>query len=223
MRYGVDLRSSAFRLATYDSELDDTRFTGVDLVPEALEKAKEKFILLARAHPNLVKVRDSWIARDMEPDALAPLRRLLESPDLGVGYLRDRIKGLRSDTVHRLTQLPGDRLADILRGCRIGKKEREDLDKVLGVSDILCLEDINRSSRFLKGDLDEEDLKESRRQGIGRINRERQKQLRSSDLSLAVLDFGDWDIGGRLPFPEAAFDAISASLFLSYLFARIPP
>ena len=84
---------------------------------------------------------------------------------------------------------------------------------------MLSLEDINRAARFLIGDLDEEDLIVSRRLGVGRIRTERQQQLRSSDLSLAVLDFGDWDLSGKLPFPDGAFDAISASLFLSYLFA----
>lgn len=224
MGCGTGLVSEAILAYLSDAgrNLKGTRFTAVDLVDEALAKAKVKYRNLCKSRRNLDDVEDHWIPMDLEPDALAGIRSLVDSPDSGLSgieALRDRVKGLKSDFVDRLSDFPSPMMSEILIGGRLGPETLDAIDGLDSPGDALVLKDLNRAARFLNGDLDEEDLKPSRRLGFGSIEPHRLAQIRSSDLFLAVLDFGDWDRDGKIPLEEARFDAISGSLFLSYLFA----
>ncbi|MDT8297224.1 MAG: PilZ domain-containing protein [Spirochaetaceae bacterium] len=217
MGCGTGLVSEAIlsRLAEGDKNLTGSRFTAVDLVDEALAKAATKFRRLKRSHPNLELVDDAWVAMDLEPDPLAAIRQTTSRPKSGIEFLRDRVKGLRSDIIDRLALISPEIITRVLSG------ERLSLEKYDSISpaDILVLEDLNRAARFILGDLEEEDLKPNRRIGTGPVGPERTRNLRTSDLITAMLDLGDWDNSGRLPLPDEEFDAVCASLFLSYLFA----
>ncbi len=209
-------------LAEGNKNLNGTRFTAVDLVNEALAKARKKYRVLCSSHPNLKDVNDSWIAMDLEPDALAGLRDVIGRPDgelADIEDLRDRIKGLKSEIVDRLGEVPNEIMSAVLKGIRITKDMRREIETSVSDGDALILEDLNRAARFVIGELDEEDLKPSRRLGTGLLNTHRLAQVRSSDLFMAILDFGDWGRDGRLPLENEAYNAIYGSLFLSYLFA----
>jgi ubiquinone/menaquinone biosynthesis C-methylase UbiE len=224
MGCGTGLISQAILsyIAEGNHDLSGTRFTAVDLVDEALSKAREKYLALCNTHANLESIRDSWIAMDLEPEALAGLRRitsLTSDSAAGIEDLRDRVKGLKSDIVDRLQDFPPELMSDILKGKRINADLRDSIDKGVSSGDALVLEDLNRGARFITGNLDEEDLKPLRRLGRGKLDADRLAQIRSSELILAVLDFGDWSRDGRIPLDDESFDAISGSLFLSYLFA----
>jgi len=224
MGCGTGLVSEAIltNLAEKSADLTDTRFTAVDLIDEALIKAEKKYQKLCTPYPELEKVEDSWIAMDLEPDALAGLKNIInksEDNPVFIGNLRDKIKGLKSETIDRLEKVPAALMSGILKGKRISTEILNDLEQYTEPGDTLILTDMNRAARFIIGDLDEEDLKPSRKTGSGRLSSDHLARVRSSDLLLAILDFGDWGRDGKLSLKDQTFDAICGSLFLSYLFA----
>ncbi len=221
MGCGTGLVSEAIlkHLTQYGEDLIGTRFTAVDLVDEALVKARDKYTKLCRSHHELNAVDDSWLTMNLEPDPLAVLRNLINGRDADIEKLRGSIKNIRSDTVDRLSGFSTKIVSDTLTGNRLSPEHRLEMESHLIPGDSLVLDDLNRAARFIIGDLDEEDLKPSRRLGKGRLTAKRLAKVRTSDLFLAVLDFGDWGRDSSLPLPNGEFDAISASLLLSYLFA----
>ena len=218
---GTGLVSKAIleQLVKSNEKLEGTRFTAVDLVDEAIAKAEEKYLKLCRSHKNLEDVSVSWLVMDLEPDPLIPLRELIQTGNYNIEYLRDKIKNLKSDVVDSLSKLPDNIMKSILRGDQINSRLRKTLVSSLNQTSLLILEDLNRAARFIVGNIVEKDLKPSRRLEFRSINLERINQLRTSDLIFNVLDFGSWGMDGNLPIPDEEFDAISASLFLSYLYA----
>jgi len=224
MGCGTGLVSEAIllRLNENHKELKGTRFTAVDLIDEALDKAAQKYQKLCKSHPDLADVQDSWTAMNLEPDALAGIKKIVSGSDeklIRIEELQDRVKGLKSETVDRMQTVSRNMISDILKGRIIDTGIWNEIEEKTSSGDVLILRDLNRAARFVTGDLLEEDLKPSRRLGSGPLSIDRIKQIRSSDLFLAVLDFGDWSRDGRLPIDNESFDAISASLFLSYLYA----
>jgi SAM-dependent methyltransferase len=224
MGCGTGLVSEAIllRLAENGENLEGTHFSAVDLIGEALEKAAAKYRKLCDIHPHLKEVEDSWISMNLEPDALAGIKDITREAAGGTVIpekLLDRVKGLKSETIDRIKKLSRQTISDILKGEILPPGVWTSIEEETTPGDTLVLKDLNRGARFVTGRLLEEDLKPSGRQGNGRIPPERLETIRSSDLLLAVLDFGDWDREGKLPIDDAAFDGISASLFLSYLFA----
>ncbi len=186
---------------------------------EAIVKAREKYLKLCRSKPELKEIEASWLTMNLEPDPLTPLRELIETGNYNIGYLKDRIKNLKSETVDSLSELSEVLITAVLRGDHITPDLRIKLEEHLNRKEILVLEDLNRAARFIISKLDEEDLKPSRRLGRGSLASERLAHIQTSDLFLSVLDFGDWGRNSRLLLPDDGFDAISASLFLSYLYA----
>ncbi|RKX97666.1 MAG: hypothetical protein DRZ90_05505, partial [Spirochaetes bacterium] len=220
---GTGLVSEAIlsSLAVNGTDLRGTRFTAVDLIDEALVKAEKKYQKLCTSYPELKVVKDSWISMDLEPDALAGLRNIVKQPEdipAVITDLRERIKGLQSETIHRLESIPKTMMSDILKGNRIGIEMQKELDSNTSAGDSLVLTDLNRAARFILGDIDEEDLKPSRRRGSGRLSSNRLVQVRSSDLLLAAMNLGDWSREGKPSLDDSSFDVICGSLFLSYLF-----
>ncbi len=224
MGCGTGLVSEAIllQLSESNSDLTGSRFTAVDLIDEALDKAAAKYKKLCHTHPNLEAVDDSWIAMNLEPDALAGIKRAQLNIDrrlVKIEILLDRVKGLKAETLDRLGTIKEETLSDILKGKLINPELWVTVEEETISGDILVLKDLNRAARFVTGSLVEEDLIPSRRIGTGPLSPKRMNQIRSSDLFLAVLNFGDWSREGKLPVKDKTFDAISASLFLSYLFA----
>jgi len=224
MGCGTGLVSEAIllRMAEGNKDLKGTRFTGIDLVTEALDKAAAKYQKICPQHSNLNAVEDHWIPMNLEPDALAGVRTVLLKPEdepACIENLLDRVRGLRSDITDRLGNISGKLISRILKGANLDFDKWSEIEGIISAGDTLILKDLNRAARFITGDLNEEDLKPSKRLGIGPIIPERLNQIRSSDLFLSVLDFGDWSREGKLPIDNNSYDAISASLFLSYLFA----
>ncbi len=200
-------------------DLSSTRFTAVDLVEEAVGKAAEKYRSLSHSHPVLNEINDSWLSMDLEPDPLAALRRCIGNKDVSIEDLRDRIQGLNNDAVDRLAACPPASVTRYLLGTRLDNEVRAQTELLIGPGDILLLDDVNRAARFITGQLDEEDLKPARRRGHGPIGSDRLSSLRTSELLTAILDFGDATWEGKLPVEDGTFDAVSASLLLSYFFA----
>ena len=224
MGCGTGLVSEAIllRMAEGNLNLQGTHFTAVDLVEEALDKAADKYHNLCQSHQNLDAINDSWITMNLEPDALAGIRNIIsrsENEFISIENLIDRVKGLKSDIIDHLEGIPAEKISDVLSGKIIQPDIWIEIEGKVNSGDALVLRDLNRAARFISGDLFEEDLKPSKRLNTGALNQTRLKQIRSSDLFLAVLDFGDWSRDGKLSIDDHSFDAISASLFLSYLYA----
>jgi len=224
MGCGTGLVSEAIllHLAEGHQDLNGTQFTAVDLIEEALDKASAKYSKLCESHSNLDDINDFWTAMNLEPNALAGIKNIvLKSNEemVSISDLLDRVKGLKSEMVDSIGAVSPLIISDILKGKEINLEMWADIENSLTSGDTLVLRDLNRGARFITGELYEEDLKPSRRLGTGSLSPDRLKKIRSSDLFLAVLNFGDWDRDGRLPIENEKFDAICASLFLSYLYA----
>lgn len=217
---GLVSRALLRRLGRTDSRLKGTRFTAVDLVGEALEKVQSKYRELSGRYRNLRNIKAEWIAMNLEPDPLVAIRRCVSTNGpVSVGDIRDRVRGLNSDTADRLEELPTPVITAILSGEPLGPDYFYRFERILRPADILTCEDLNRAARFVKGNLDETDLKVSRRIGSGAVSAERLSELRTSDLQLGILDLDDWPRDANLGIPDGVYDSICASLFLSYLFA----
>ncbi len=224
MGCGTGLVSEAIllQLAKSHSDLKGSRFTAVDLIDEALDKAAAKYRKLCLTHQSLDAVEDSWIAMNLEPDAFAGIKSAIlnsEGELVKIETLLDCVKGLKSETLDRLGTVSEETISDILKGKQIKPELWAAVEETTASGDTLILRDLNRAARFVTGNLYEEDLKPSRRLGTGLLNPKRLEQIRSTDMFLAILDFGDWSREGKLPVKDETFDAINASLFLSYLFA----
>lgn len=224
MGCGTGLVSEAIllQLAKSNNDLKGSRFTAVDLINEALDKASSKYQKLCLTHRNLDTVEDSWIAMNLEPDAFAGIKNAIFNSEGGlvrIETLIDRVKGLKSETFDRMGTVSEETISEILKGKQIEPDLWAAVEETTTSGDTLILRDLNRAARFVTGNLYEEDLKPSRRLGTGPLNPKRLEQIRSSDMFLAILDFGDWNREGKLPIKDETFDAINASLFLSYLFA----
>jgi ubiquinone/menaquinone biosynthesis C-methylase UbiE/pimeloyl-ACP methyl ester carboxylesterase len=183
--------------------------TAVDLVADALERTREKCERLMAERPELSHCSLEYRNLDLEPNRLLPITRLIESGGEGVDELRNRVEGLTAGAVEALRAHDGETLSAALAGEPIGAEHREELARSLPERVLPVVLDLNRAARFVRGRVEANDVSPGRRGRAG---------LRSGDLLFDVLHFGNWAVGENTGFPDASFDRILASLFLSYLF-----
>lgn len=193
----------------------------VDLVPEALERTRQKWERVIRAHPGLATHRLECLRMNLEPNRLLPVRRFLEDPWLGYGYLHKRVEGLNVDTLERIARsdlLEVHRLmhGDPLEGYPSDLPQR--LAAELSPEDCQTILDFNRAARFLLGRLTQADLiVQPFTDAKVPLEPDRYRALSTADLRFDRLSFGVCNLDLHLRLPEAGFDKIIASLFISYL------
>lgn len=222
MGCGTGLISQAilFDLGNSSIKLTGTRLIGIDLIPELLERANEKYEKLSRKNPRLKEVEVTWKSLNLEPFPLAGIRNILrQSGAKSIGQLKGKVRGISHECFDRLGALDTELMSEILEGRIINASIRQVIEKSLGPDEALFLEDISRGARFLGGNLTQEDLKTNLRRGKGPLSFRQLQDLRSSDLALRKLDFGSWTQDGKLPLEDSSFDAVFGSLLLPYLFA----
>jgi len=217
---GLISRAILFDLGTKSIKLTGTRFIGIDLIPELLTRANEKYDKLSKDKPGLKEVEVTWKSLNLEPFPLAGIRNVLgQSGAKSIEQLKGKVRGISYECFDRLGALDTELMSEILEGRIIDASIGQFIEKSIGPDEALFLEDINRGVRFIGGNLSQEDLKTNLRRGTGPLSPRQLQNLRSSDLALRKLDFGSWTRDGKLPLEDSSFDAIFGSLLLPYLFA----
>ncbi len=197
------------RIATDAASPPRVAITAVDLVPDALERTREKCERLIGERPELSRCVLEYHNLDLEPNRLLPISRLVESGGKGVEKLRNRVQGLTADALDVLSAHDGETLSAALAGELIGAEHHKELAGTLPEHVLPVVLDLNRAARFVRGRIGAHDVSPGRRG---------KPRLRSGDLLFDVLEFGDWAVGENAGFADESFDRILASLFLSYLF-----
>jgi ubiquinone/menaquinone biosynthesis C-methylase UbiE len=183
----------------------------VDLVRDALEKAKEKCTRALSLNPDLADMNVRFVQKNLEPNRLIPVSRFIESEGMPLDSLRNRIEGLSSKILDRLIECASPELYAIMRGATPEGEPIRRLASTLEPEELKTVLEFNRAARFLRERIGEQDVKPDRRSAapLG--------SLRCSDLMFERLDLGDCDSTLSLGFPENYFTKIVASLFISYL------
>jgi ubiquinone/menaquinone biosynthesis C-methylase UbiE len=190
----------------------------IDLIEEALDRTKAKVERLRERHGSLLPRQISYMAKDLEPNRLIPVHRFIDDTGLDFNFLRNRIEGLPNTALDRLINKSSKRLYEIMRGARITRSDEVYIHSEFNREDFQIIKEFNRAARFLRRDLEDEDLLEpklARRTSSGSLAYE---QLRTSELKFAGLDFGHNGLRLHFDFKRNYFDKIIASLFVSYLF-----
>jgi len=197
--------------------------TAVDLVPEALEKTKEKYEKLCSNNKFAGNYKLKYIEMNLEPNRLIPVKEFLADTTLDLEYLRGRVEGLKDRTLDQLIRKRSKKLLALLRGALPAEPELEQLKKMLTAKEYGTVIDFNRAVRFLKRELTCRDLKSPALKMHGKtsakaLDTRQYSHLRTGDLFFKTLNFGNHGLKVNLDFRDQLFSKIAASLFISYIF-----
>ena len=203
--------------------------TAVDLVPEALERARGKWEGVVAAHPALGRHRLECLSMNLEPNRLLAVRRFLDDPWVGYHYLHNRVEGLTAETLERIARCEVSEVHRLMHGEQPGGNAREAAARLAGAlpaEDAQAILDFNRAARFLLQRLTPEDLIVQRpgapdgpaADGGEELPLERYRGMDTSAIRFDRLSFGTCGLELHLGFQEASFEKIAASLFISYLY-----
>lgn len=172
------------------------RIVGLDLVPEALEKARQKCEHLQRHHSELRSCRVEFFQRNLEPNRLLPIKEFLESEERDLESLRNRVEGLTSRHIEAIQKVLTPEVEAVLTGNPLSPELATQLEGELEPPELEVLLELKEVAGYLL---------EARRKGRRRPSPKRLK-----------LDHFDREM--ELGFPSGSFDRIVASLFISYIF-----
>ena len=207
---GIFLEELLDFIARGGEKISVREITAVDLVPDALDKTRAKCEKIIERNPGLRDIHFQYVQKNLEPNRLIPVARFLESETPSLESLRNRIEGLSGRILDRLIESACPELYDVMRGSDPGIMPA--LEGRLEPEELRAVREFNRAARFLQDKLVELDIKpDRRRKDISSGN------LRTGDLLVEGLSFGDCDTVLNLGFPENHYTRIVASLFISYL------
>ena len=203
--------------------------TAVDLVPEALDRTRRKWEGAVAAHPALGRHRLECRPMNLEPNRLLAVRRFLDDPWVGYGYLHNRVEGLTADALERIARCDRPEIHRLMHGEPMEGDALELAMRLAGglpPEDVRAILDFNRAARFLLRRLSPADLilQSAGAAGGAAPDREtalppdRYRDLDTSAIRFERLSFGTCGLDLHLGFPEASFEKIAASLFISYLY-----
>ncbi|TVR58416.1 MAG: methyltransferase domain-containing protein [Spirochaetaceae bacterium] len=185
--------------------------TAVDLVPNALEKARAKVDAVLRA-ADTVPYSFEFRRVDVEPSRFIPFARIAENPALGPEYLRGRVEGLTNETLDSLLGEAPELLTSALRGEALSPAALEAATPV--PPSFAALVELSRAARAAADRLVADDFRTGVLPEAGIDG----APIVASDLAFDTLRFGHGPVHAPELFPEASFDVVIASLFISYLF-----
>lgn len=166
--------------------------TIADLVPDALKQARDK------ALPQLQgcgwQGRYGSVSCDVELNRFLPVLRYIQGEFAGFKMLVDRIENLSIQAATKISEMYSPRLHRILRGGYLSPDLKEWLRKKFEFSELRIIYDINKASRYIRG-------QEKKRPSFEQLKFS--KNLRHN---LA------------LPFKPGFYNKILMSLVLSYIF-----
>ena len=183
--------------------------TFLDLVPEAIERTREK-LLTDCALRGLPAPEHRGLVADLEVSRLAALADFLAGHLHGVEALVHRIEGLSVATARKLAAGYGRELHAILRGAPAEPGRVRELCPSLEDREVEIALEIGRACRFLQhGTLPEDRLPGAPADPAACTARH---------LRFRHLRFGEATPRLRLDLPDACFDRIGSSLVLPYLY-----
>ncbi|MBA7513966.1 hypothetical protein ES705_05984 [subsurface metagenome] len=220
---GLLIDNMLHNLVRRHSPVKNLNITAVDLIPEALEKTKEKYEILCNSHNFLRDYKLEYIEMNLEPNRLIPVKEFLADTTLDLEFLRGRVEGLKNRTIDQLINKRSKKLFTLLRGALPAEPELEQLKKKLTANEYDTVIDFNRAVRFLKRELTCRDLKTPvlKVRGIRSatsLDTRQYSHLRTGDLCFKNLNFGNHGLKVNLDFRDQLFSKIAASLFISYIF-----
>jgi ubiquinone/menaquinone biosynthesis C-methylase UbiE len=215
---GLLLECLLERIGDCEGEAPKVQIAALDLVEEALQKARKKCVRLKASKPNLRDTVIRFRQMDLEPNRLIPINELLNDGTSDFDYLRQRVRGLRNATIDVFNRARSPALTSLLQGGRLAEPALRELQSCLKDGHFQAALDLNRAARFLRRRLEPADLVPARsRHYDGPLSAEAHHQLRTRDIRFEVLDFGDHGLDLQLPLEDRSFSKVLASLFLSYL------
>jgi ubiquinone/menaquinone biosynthesis C-methylase UbiE/c-di-GMP-binding flagellar brake protein YcgR/dienelactone hydrolase len=215
---GLLLECLLEKIANLHHGTPDVEIVALDLVEEALQKARDKCARLRALNSELQDTVIKFQQMDLEPNRLIPIQELLNDGTGGFDYLRQRVKGLRNATIDAFNRTRSPALTSLLQGDRLSEPALRDLESRLKDGHFQAALDLNRAARFLLKRLEPADLVAGMRRNYdGPLSEEAHLQIRTRDIRFEVLDFGDHGLDLQLPLADRYFSKILASLFLSYL------
>ncbi|HSU81291.1 MAG TPA: PilZ domain-containing protein [Thermoanaerobaculia bacterium] len=183
--------------------------TFLDLVPEGVERTRDKVLAACSARGLVAPVLNGLVA-DLEVSRFAAIADFLEGRLWGVEGLVHRVEGLPFATARKLAEGYGKELHAILRGEPAEPGRVRQLCPALDEREIEIALEIGRAARFLLGRAVPEDLQPGAPADP--------TALTARHLRFRHLHFGDSTARLRLDLPDACFDRIGSSLVLPYLF-----
>ncbi len=209
---GIFLEALLDFIAEAGGRISAKEITAVDLVPDALDKARQKCEDALALNPRLRGIHFQYAQKNLEPNRLIPVSRFIESKAPSLDSLRNKIEGLSGKVLDRLIERESPDVYAVLRG---GTPEGEPflrLKSTLQAVELQTVLEFNRAARYLLHRLEKHDLRPDRISENVSL-----ECLRTSDLVFEKLNFGDYDSNLGLGLPANHFTRIVASLFISYL------
>ncbi len=185
--------------------------TLVDFVPTALETANAKLDRLAGRYGESVPRRDT-ACLNLELSPLRTVRAFLSGTYYGYDPLKGTIRGLTDYSIDMWKAVEDWRLHDIVRGRNLDDEDRWFLRENFPEDEQDVILEMNRLTRFLKGNFHAEDLTRE-----GRMMAARGRTIEVKHLHFERLDPVSNGAIEHLPFKDAQFDRILSSLVLSYV------
>ncbi|WP_455381413.1 PilZ domain-containing protein [Salinispira pacifica] len=202
-----------------------TRIEAVDLVQEALDRAKQKATAITGGPGQTSGFHISYNARNLEPSRFAPIRRYLESREPNIDLLRGRVEGLRQEWSDRFASCMNQALDALLRGEVPTEELYRSVSLRCGEELVPIVSELNRAARFLRGRLFQSDLQQdSDAPHLDQLPRGRElspdsvAELTADKLRFHKLSFGRSSRHSGMGFAPGSFHRVAASLFVSYLF-----
>ena len=183
-------------LALLDACPKPGSITFLDLVPEAVERTREKLVA-ACAGRGLPVPEHRGLVADLEVSRFSAIADFLEGRLHGVEGLVHRVEGLPLATARKLAAGYGKELHAILRGAPAAPSRVRELCPALEDREVEIALEIGLASRFLLG------------------------QAQTDELRFRHLHFGaasSQSLRVRLDLPDESFHRIGSSLVLPYLF-----
>jgi ubiquinone/menaquinone biosynthesis C-methylase UbiE/pimeloyl-ACP methyl ester carboxylesterase len=191
-----------------ESTVESTEIVAVDLVPEALERAEEKCRKAVAAREELAGVSLRFEVRNLEPNRFLPVLDFVRHPELSVRYLRGRVEGLPDSVIERWYRSTDAELTGFLRGAPGASP--------VTIPDEAYAREVNRASRFVRGRLTVGDLR-TPSPALPDSAPVSSETRRGDDLEFRLLSFGSCSVPERDDTPRGIYDAVAASLFISYI------
>ena len=188
------------------------QITAVDLVQDALDKARVKCEEAVAANPGLQGISFRYLQMDLEPNRLLPVSLFIKAKTVSLEALRNRIEGLSTGVLDRSIAKATPELYAVMQGAEPKRESVSRLASALGPSDLQVALEFNRAARFLQNRVREGDLRAELRSGSSAAH-----GLRCSDLVFEALNFGDCGVALDFGFPENHYSRIVTSLFISYI------
>ncbi|HEX9943031.1 MAG TPA: PilZ domain-containing protein [Thermoanaerobaculia bacterium] len=183
--------------------------TFLDLVPEAVERTREK-LLAACAERGVPAPALRGIVANLEVSRFAAIADFLEGRLYGVEGLVHRVEGLPLAAARKLAAGYGKELHAILRGAPAEPARVRELCPALEEREVEIALEIGRASRFLLGRTLPDDLRPGAPADLA--------DRTACDLLFRHLHFGEAAARLHLDLPDSCFHRIGSSLVLPYLY-----